>query len=116
MVRHLLGSIWNHFKLITTDILTLVKFYRSDHKKWFTVGLVFIILLCSLYFLVHCTLSLYKDSSRNIKRILTYTTVPFWFSSILSSLGETKNPSLPVSFLSLARASIVADEVFHYDD
>ena len=32
----------------TTDILTLVKFYRADHKKWFTVGLVFIILLCSL--------------------------------------------------------------------
>ena len=24
--------------------------------------------------------------------------------------------SLPVSFLSLARASVVADEVFHYDD
>ena len=35
----------------TTDILTLAKFYRADHKKWFTVGLVFIILLCSLYFL-----------------------------------------------------------------
>ena len=36
-----------------TDILTLVKFYHADHKKWFPVGLVFIILLCSLYFLVH---------------------------------------------------------------
>ena len=70
----------------------------------------------AIYFLVHCTLSLYKDSSRNIKRILTYTTVPFWFSFILSSLGETKNPSLPVSFLSLAHASIVADQVFNYDD
>ena len=55
----------------TADILTLVKFYRADHKKWFTVGLVFIIFLCSLYFLFHCTLSLYKDSSRYIKRILT---------------------------------------------
>ena len=40
----------------------------------------------------------------------------FWCSSILSSLGETKNPSLPVSFLSLAHASIVADQVFNYDD
>ena len=41
----------------TTDILTLVKFYRADHKKWFTVGLVFIILLCSLYFLACARLS-----------------------------------------------------------
>ena len=46
----------------------------------------------------------------------SHTSVPFWCSSILSSLGETKNPSLPVSFLSLAHASIVADQVFHYDD
>ena len=35
----------------TTDILTVVKFYRADHKKWFSVGLVFIILLWFLYFL-----------------------------------------------------------------
>ena len=41
----------------TTDILTLVKFYRADHKKWFTVGLVFIILLCSVYFLACARLS-----------------------------------------------------------
>ena len=41
----------------------------------------------------------------------SHTSVPFWFSSILPSLGETKNPSLPVSFLSLAHASIVADQV-----
>ena len=46
----------------------------------------------------------------------SHTSVAFWCSSILSSLGETKNASLPVSFLSLARASVVADEVFHYDD
>ena len=46
----------------------------------------------------------------------SHTSVPFWFSSILPSLGETKNPSLPVSFLSLAHASIVADQVFNYDD
>ena len=46
----------------------------------------------------------------------SHTSVPFWCSSILSSLGETKNVSLPVSFLSLARASIVADQVFNYDD
>ena len=46
----------------------------------------------------------------------SHTSVPFWCSSILSSLGETKNPSLPVSFLSLAHASILADQVFYYDD
>ena len=46
----------------------------------------------------------------------SHTSVPFWCSSILSSLGETKNVSLPVSFLSLARSSIVADQVFNYDD
>ena len=33
-----------------TDILTLVEFYRTDHKTWFGVGLTFII-LPSLFFL-----------------------------------------------------------------
>ena len=46
----------------------------------------------------------------------SHTSVPFRCSSILSSLGETKNASLPVSLLSLAHASIVADQVFNYDD
>ena len=59
---------------------------------------------------------LYKQ--RFVPRFQTdsHTSVPFWCSSILSSLGETKNASLPLSFLSLAHASIVADQVFHYDD
>ena len=26
-----------------TDVLTLVEFYRTDHKTWFGVGLTFII-------------------------------------------------------------------------
>ena len=34
-----------------TDVLTLVEFYRADHKTWFGVGLTFIILSC-LFFLV----------------------------------------------------------------
>ena len=34
-----------------TDILTLVEFYRADHKTWFGVGLTFII-LPSLFFLI----------------------------------------------------------------
>ena len=33
-----------------TDILTLVEFYRTDHKTWFGVGLTFII-LPSFFFL-----------------------------------------------------------------
>ena len=52
----LLGTILS-FGDPTTDILTLAKFYRADHKKWFTVGLVFIILLWSLYFLACARLS-----------------------------------------------------------
>ena len=29
-----------------TDILTLVEFYRADHKTWFGVGLTFVIFPC----------------------------------------------------------------------
>ncbi|XP_078377087.1 XK-related protein 6-like [Oculina patagonica] len=32
-----------------TDILTLVKFYRADHKTWFGVGLAFVILPCLVF-------------------------------------------------------------------
>ena len=32
-----------------TDILTLVEFYRANHKMWFGVGLVFIILPSLLF-------------------------------------------------------------------
>ena len=32
-----------------TDILTLVEFYRADHKTWFGVGLAFVILPCLVY-------------------------------------------------------------------
>ena len=34
-----------------TDILTVVEFYRADHKTWFGVGLTFII-LPSFFFLL----------------------------------------------------------------
>ena len=33
-----------------TDVLTLMEFYRTDHKTWFGVGLTFII-LPSVFFL-----------------------------------------------------------------
>ena len=32
-----------------TDILTLVEFYRADHKAWFGVGLAFVILPCLVF-------------------------------------------------------------------
>ena len=32
-----------------TDILTVVEFYRSDHKTWFGVGLTFVLLPCFAY-------------------------------------------------------------------
>ena len=37
-----------------TDILTLVEFHRADHKTWFSVGLVFVILPCLVFPFLHC--------------------------------------------------------------
>jgi len=37
-----------------TDILTLVEFYRADHKTWFGVGLMFVILPCLFYPVLYC--------------------------------------------------------------
>ena len=41
----LLGAILSFADPIT-DILTMVEFYRTDHKTWFSVGLTFVILPC----------------------------------------------------------------------
>ena len=35
-----------------TDIITLVEFYRNDHKTWFGVGLAFVILPCFVYLIL----------------------------------------------------------------
>ena len=43
-----------------TDILTLVEFYREDHKTWFAVGLAFVVLPCVGFFLL--MMSGYKES------------------------------------------------------
>ena len=40
-----------------TDILTLVEFYRTDHKTWFGVGLAFIILPSLFFLLINYTLN-----------------------------------------------------------
>ena len=50
-----------------TDILTMVEFYRADHKTWFVVGLTFLILPCFVFVIVYSTvrdeeLSNYSDT------------------------------------------------------
>ena len=45
---HLVGAVLSFADPIT-DILTLVEFYRADHKIWFGVGLAFVILPCLVF-------------------------------------------------------------------
>ena len=45
-----------------TDILTLVEFYREDHKTWFGVGLTFFILPSLSFLLINCILTSYSWS------------------------------------------------------
>ena len=40
-----------------TDVLTLVEFYRTDHKTWFGVGLTFIILPTLFFLLINSVLT-----------------------------------------------------------
>ena len=49
-----------------TDILTLVEFYRTDHKTWFGVGLTFIILPSLFFLLINYVLRLMSDASGRI--------------------------------------------------
>ena len=49
----LLGAILSFADPIT-DILTLVEFYRTDHKTWFGVGLAFVILPCLVFSILYC--------------------------------------------------------------
>ena len=39
-----------------TDILTLVEFYRANHKIWFGVGLTFVLLPCLAFPPMFCHL------------------------------------------------------------
>ena len=68
-----------------TDILTLVEFYRTDHKTWFGVGLTFII-LPSLFFL--CINYLLNEDSWN-----AYAECTVWKCTDVLVLGC--NPLLP---------------------
>ncbi|CAH3174576.1 unnamed protein product, partial [Porites lobata] len=49
-----------------TDVLTLVEFYRTDHKTWFGVGLTFIILPSLFFLLINYVLRLMSDASGRI--------------------------------------------------
>ena len=46
-----------------TDIVTLVEFYRNDHKTWFAVGLAFVVLPCVAFFVL---MSRFKSSSGEV--------------------------------------------------
>ena len=81
-----------------TDILTLVEFYRANHKIWFGVGLTFVLLPCLAFPIVFCHYRINKLS-------------PFTFSlgkncslriaSIFSSLRKTR------SFTSLSQGMVL---------
>ena len=103
----LLGTILSFADPIT-DILTLVEFNRADHKKWFTVGLVFVVFPCSLYFLVHCTLNVYKNSS-SIKLILTRVFL-FGFHPFCPALVKLK------MLISDLKKLWKSNEVQHFDN
>ena len=51
----LLGAILSFADPIT-DILTLVEFYRTDHKTWFGVGLAFVIVPCLAFSILYCVI------------------------------------------------------------
>ena len=169
-----------------TDILTLVEFYRADHKTWFGVGLTFIILPSFFFLVINLGARRRGKEEGQLKAWLKYTHilvigfnpfVPAWLklrtlffhltkllklrqdsdthqmvenlhqldkllrSSKFAVLAEAalesapqfiiqlyamavqqqsvtivQMVSLPVSFLSLAWASIVADELIQSDE
>ena len=58
-----------------TDILTLVEFYRADHKTWFGVGLAFVILPCLVFAIYYFSLrkeivSKYGNTRKFLQTIL----------------------------------------------
>jgi len=167
-----------------TDILTLVEFYRADHKTWFGVGLAFLMLPCLFFPMLYyfsketeltetsrarryaqvflfgfnpfspafAKLQTFIFYMKNFKKIwrghsikpvspgtasdeeayalLTHSNLALMFEAILESAPQfivqlyamsvqqesvkiIQMISLPVSFLSLAWASTVADQEIH---
>ena len=168
-----------------TDVLTLVEFYRTDHKTWFGVGLTFIILPSLFFLLINYDINedSWSDDEECQSKACKFTHVsvlgcnpllPAWLKlrtlycylkkllklrqgnntdqtdedldellqsskgAVLAEAALESAPqfiiqlyamvvqqesvtivqmvSLPVSFLSLAWASTVADEYIHCDD
>ena len=56
-----------------TDILTLVEFYRADHKTWFGVGLAFVILPCFVFLILYYLMREYKVEGYSGTRKCTKT-------------------------------------------
>ena len=52
-----------------TDVLTLVEFYRQDHKTWFGVGFAFVILPCFVFSLLYCMPRLEQFENTSYKKI-----------------------------------------------
>ena len=48
-----------------TDILTLVEFYRTDHKTWFGVGLTFLILPSFFFLIVNFALEFSREDEQS---------------------------------------------------
>ena len=75
-----------------TDILTLVEFYRADHKTWFGVGLTFIILPRFFFFLLTKELEEVGRKRTSVSLGWKHTYFSPWLQSTLSGLAETANP------------------------
>ena len=58
-----------------TDILTLVEFYRTDHKTWFGVGLTFTILPSLYFLLINYFLIKWSDDEESQSKACKFTHV-----------------------------------------
>ena len=70
----LLGAILSIADPIT-DVLTLVEFYRTDHKTWFGVGLTFIILPSFFFFLINYFSFRWSDDEKCQSKACKFTRV-----------------------------------------
>ena len=71
-----------------TDILTLVEFYRADHKTWFGVGLTFVLLPCFVFQVLFVRLRTQLIASPSN---LAMKTAFLCITSIFSSLYKTRS-------------------------
>lgn len=71
-----------------TDILTLVEFYRTDHKTWFGVGLAFVILPCLVFpgFFYFSKETALKEASRASRYVQVFVCGFNPFSAALARL------------------------------